>query len=444
MAYWYPSALLVYSPEQMTATKPVAQIARQDCWPLIPDRIEDLGIQRSIVADLMLRYMWLHGAGTLGTLHDSLKLSFPLLETLFHQFRQQQLLEVKGMTGNDYSFSLTASGRAMAASRNEVCQYVGPAPVSIQQYQKVVKAQAAKVRLSRESLRRAFDDLVMPDGLLDQLGPSLIGHQSLFLYGGTGNGKTSIAERILRVYHDAIVVPYAVEVDGHIVTLFDPVVAKQLPLQDEMLDPRWAVCERPCITVGGELSAVMLELRLDEATNVFISPCQMKANNGILIIDDFGRQMLAPRDLLNRWIVPLDRRVDYLTLSSGMKFQVPFELMVVFSTNLDPHDLADEAFLRRIQTKVMVENVSAAVFDEIFRRVMQSQQVPTEPGCAEFLRERCEEYAANVLRACYPMDIYRLVKAISEYEGRPVRMTKANIDRAVALYFAQTKPKTQD
>ena len=204
------------------------------------------------------------------------------------------------------------------------------------------------------------------------MGPSLIGHQSLFLYGGTGNGKTSIAERILRIYHDAVVVPYAVEVDGHIITLFDPVVHRQLPFHDDLLDPRWAVCKRPCITVGGELSAAMLELRLDESTRVFISPCQMKANNGILIIDDFGRQMLSPRDLLNRWIVPLDRRVDYLTLSSGMKFQVPFELMVVFSTNLDPHDLADEAFLRRIQTKVLVENVSAEVFDEIFRRVMQS------------------------------------------------------------------------
>ncbi len=389
----------------------------------------------------MLRYLWLHGSGTLARLNETLKLSFPVLETIFHQFRNQQLLEVKGMTGNDYSFSLTAGGRAQASGRNEVCQYVGPAPVSIQQYQKVVKAQAAHVRLSRESLRQAFDDLVLPDGLLDQLGPSLIGHQSLFLYGGTGNGKTSIAERILRIYHDSVVVPYAVEVDGHIIALFDPVVHKQIPFHDDLLDPRWAVCERPCITVGGELSAAMLELRIDETTHVFISPCQMKANNGILIIDDFGRQMLAPRDLLNRWIVPLDRRVDYLTLASGMKFQVPFESMVVFSTNLDPHDLADEAFLRRIQTKVLVKDVSAEVFDEIFRRVMQTQQVPTEPGCAEYLRERCEEYAANVLRACYPMDIYRLVKAISEYEGRPVRMTHVNIDRAVALYFAKTQAK---
>ena len=207
----------------MTAAH-AAPTLRQDCWPIVPDRLEDLGVPRSVVADLVLRYLWLHGSGTLARLNETLKLSFPLLETLFHQFRNQQLLEVKGMTGNDYSFSLTAGGRAQASGRNEVCQYVGPAPVSIQQYQKVVKAQAAHVRLSRESLRQAFDDLVLPDGLLDQLGPALIGHQSLFLYGGTGNGKTSIAERILRIYHDSIVVPYAVEVDGHIISLFDPVV----------------------------------------------------------------------------------------------------------------------------------------------------------------------------------------------------------------------------
>jgi predicted ATPase with chaperone activity len=426
----------------MTATQPTPKIVRQECWPTIPDRVEDLGIPRSLVNDLVLRYLWLHGSGTLSALNETLKLSFPVLETIFHQFRQQQLLEVKGMVGNDYSFSLATAGRNLAASRNEVCQYVGPTPVSIQQYHKIVKQQAAQVRLSRESLRRAFDDLVLPDGLLDQLGPSLIGHQSLFLYGGTGNGKTSIAERILRIYHDAVIIPYTVEVDGHIITMFDPVVHKQLPFHDELMDPRWAVCERPCITVGGELSASMLELRLDEATRVFISPAQMKANNGILVIDDFGRQMIQPRELLNRWIVPLDRRIDYLTLASGMKFQVPFELMVVFSTNLDPHDLADEAFLRRIQTKVLVDDISPEIFEKIFQRVVTNLQVPTEPGCGEYLRVRCEEYVSKVLRACYPMDIYRLVKAISEYEGRPVRMTKANIDRAVGLYFAKSPGTT--
>ena len=418
----------------------VAALEGQSARPTIPDRLEDLGIPRALVSDLILRFLWLHGAGTLGALNEKLKLSFPVLESMFHQFRQQHLLEVKGMVGNDYSFSLTASGRAQATARNEVCQYVGPAPVSIQQYHQVVKAQIAHVRLSRESLRQAFSDLVLPDNILDALGPSLIGHQSLFLYGGTGNGKTSIAERILRIYHDTVVVPYAVEVDGHIITLFDPVVHRTVPNTDELLDPRWVVCERPCITVGGELSAPMLELRLDEATRCFVSPCQMKANNGILIIDDFGRQVLSPRELLNRWIVPLDRRVDYLTLASGMKFQVPFELMVVFSTNINPYELADEAFLRRIQTKVLVENVNADVFDQIFQRVAHTNQVPYEPGCSEYLRERCTAAGAQFLRACYPMDIYKLVRAISEYEGRPVRLTRANIDRAVGLYFAKAGP----
>jgi len=427
-----------------TAATAPPQVVRPEAWPIVPDRVDDLGVPRAVVTDLILRYLWLHGTGTLASLHESLKLSFPVLETLFHQFRQQQLLEVKGMLGNDYSFSLTPAGRTLASGRNDVCQYVGPAPVSIQQYQKVVKAQAAQVRLSRESLRRAFDDLVLPDGLLDQLGPSLIAHQSLFLYGGTGNGKTCIAERILRIYHDVVVVPYAVEVDGHIISLFDPVVHKRAEYTDDLLDPRWAVCERPCITVGGELSAAMLELRLDEATRVFISPCQMKANNGILIIDDFGRQMLAPRDLLNRWIVPLDRRVDYLTLASGMKFQVPFELMVVFSTNLDPQDLADESFLRRIQTKILVEEVSNDIFQGIFQRVVQTTQVPTEPGCAEYLLDRCLALGPGLLRACYPLDVYRLIKAISEYEGRPVRMTKPNIDRAVAMYFAKAKVSAKE
>ena len=420
-----------------TASEAPTQTMRRETRPRIPDRMENLGIKPALVSDLVLRYMWLHGSANLMALHETLKLSLVLLETLFHQFRQQQLLEVKGMMGNDYTFTLTNSGRAMATSRNEVCQYVGPAPVALQQYHDVVKSQSAQVRLSRTSLRQVFHDLVLPDSLLDQLGPSLIGNQSLFLYGGTGNGKTSIAERILRIHHDTVVVPYAVEVDGHIITVYDPVVHREVACEDELLDPRWVVCERPCITVGGELSAAMLELRLDQSTRVFISPCQMKANNGILIIDDFGRQMLSPRDLLNRWIVPLDRKVDYLTLASGMKFKVPFEMMVVFSTNLDPNSLADEAFLRRIQSKVLVEAVSPEIFDMIFQRVMQTNQVPFETTAAEHLRECCLQAGVQCLRACYPMDIYKLVKAISEYEGRPIRMTRLNIERAVGLYFAR-------
>jgi predicted ATPase with chaperone activity len=406
-------------------------------WPTIPDRVEDLGIPRAVVADLVLRYLWLHGSASLEVLHGVLKLSYQILEALFHQFRQQQLLEVKGMLGNDYSFSLTSAGRALASTRTEVCQYIGPAPVSIQDYQAMVKSQAAKLKLNRESLREAFSDLVLTDSMLDQLGPSLVAHQSLFLYGSTGNGKTSIAERILRCYHDRVLIPYAIEVDGHIVLLYDPVVHHASPHSDERNDPRWVECERPCLTVGGELSAAMLELRLDESTRVFIAPAQLKANNGILIIDDFGRQMLSPRELLNRWIVPLDRKVDYLTLSSGMKFQVPFELMVVFSTNLDPNELADEAFLRRIQNKIQVETITPEIFDRICYRIIESKKVPYEPGYVECVRELCTRFGSGLLRACYPADIYKTIAAISEYDGRPVYLTKAHAIRAVDLYFAK-------
>jgi hypothetical protein len=421
----------------MAVALPSTTLPRADWRPTIPDRFDQLGVPKSLISDLVLRFLWLHGAGSLASLHDGLKLSFPVLETLFHQFRQQQLLDVKGMNGNDYVFTLTSAGRTLASARNEICAYSGPAPVSIQQYTEVVRAQSAHPRLSRESLRQAFHDLVLPDALLDQLGPSLIGHQSLFLYGGTGNGKTSIAERILRIYKDKVLVPYAVEVDGHIITLYDPVVHRAIESDDELHDPRWVLCERPCIVVGGELSAAMLELRLDEATRVFISPCQMKANNGILLIDDFGRQRLAPQELLNRWIVPLDRRVDYLTLTSGMKFQAPFEMMVVFSTNLNPKDLADEAFLRRIQTKVLVGDITPDVFDQIFRQVLDTNKIPCDANSADYLREACFRAGATTLRACYPNDIYKLIRAISEYDGRSVRITKANIDHAVSLYFAK-------
>jgi predicted ATPase with chaperone activity len=213
---------------------------------------------------------------------------------------------------------------------------------------------------------------VVPDRMLDQLGPALISQNSIFLYGPSGNGKTSIAERMLRVYQDAVLIPYAVEVDNQIISLYDPVVHHRIDVERPRHRSPLGLCKRPCIVVGGELIPSMLELRLDESSGIYAAPLQMKANNGIFIIDDFGRQLMSPRDLLNRWIVPLDRRVDYLTLRYGVKFQIPFELMVVFSTNLEPSDLADEAFLRRIQNKIEVEPVSAEVFDQIFQRVVTS------------------------------------------------------------------------
>jgi predicted ATPase with chaperone activity len=243
---------------------------------------------------------------------------------------------------------------------------------------------------------------------------------------------------MLRVYRDAILIPYAVEVDNQIISLYDPVVHQRIDYEDPDMDPRWIVCKRPCIIVGGELVPSMLELRLDESCGIYAAPLQMKATNGILIIDDFGRQLMSPRDLLNRWIVPLDRRVDYLTLRYGVKFQIPFETMVVFSTNLDPSDLADEAFLRRIHNKIYVEAVDPATFDQIFERVVQAKNLQAEPDSAEYLRKVCLRQGRTELRACYPLDICNILNAIGRYEKRPAIMTKPELERAASLYFARS------
>jgi hypothetical protein len=422
----------------MTASMPpTARSLRTAFAPSIPQTFEDVGLSQSLVLDLVLRRLLLEGFGNLQHLSTRLRLSVPILNIVFQHMRQQQLVEVKGMQGNDYNFILSNAGKMLAAERFQISQYAGAAPVSLRDYDDATKSQAARVAVDRKTLKAAFSDLVVSDRLLDQLGPALISQNSIFVYGPTGNGKTSLAERMLRVYSDAILLPYAVEVDGQIISLYDPVVHQKLEMDDADIDPRWVLCRRPCIVVGGELIPSMLELRLDEASGIYAAPLQMKANNGIFIIDDFGRQLMSPRDLLNRWSVPLDRRVDYLMLRYGVKFQIPFELMVVFSTNLEPSDLADEAFLRRIHNKIFVEAVDEKSFDQIFGRVVKGVGIPTEPDSAEFLRMLCLREGRTELRACYPSDICNILISIGKYEGRAARMTKPELERAAALYFAK-------
>ena len=406
--------------------------------PTTPQTFEELGISQTLVLDLVLRRMLLEGFSNLQNLGNKLKLSMPILSQVFQHMRQQQLVEVKGMQGNDYHFSLSQAGKQLASERFQVSQYAGSAPVSLRDYHAAIKAQSAKIHVDRRTLKTAFADLVISDEMLDQLGPALISQNSVFVYGPTGNGKTSLAERMLRVYADVILMPYSVEVDGQIISLYDPVVHQKLDNDDPDVDARWVMCKRPCIVVGGELIPSMLELRLDESSGIYAAPLQMKANNGIFIIDDFGRQLMSPRDLLNRWIVPLDRRVDYLTLRYGIKFQIPFELMVVFSTNLDPSDLADEAFLRRIHNKIYVPAVDAPTFDTIFSRVTAAYRLATEPDSAAHLRGLCLREGRTELRACYPSDICDILLSIGRYENRPPRITKPELERASALYFTRS------
>lgn len=412
--------------------------APQTFRPSNPVTLQDAGLNQNLLIDLMLKLTLLEGETTLHRLSSQMKVSMTIMDQLFRYFRREQLCEVKGMVGNDYALSLSAAGRKIAQERYSINQYIGPAPVKLNDYCEAVKAQAAHHPVSRSMLSEVFFDLVLTEPVLDQIGPAIISGTTIFLYGSTGNGKTSIAERLVRIYKDYVYIPYAIEVEGQIINIYDSVVHQALETQEDDTDPRWLLCRRPCIAVGGELVPEMLELRFDDNLGFYSAPLQMKANNGLFIIDDFGRQMINPRDLLNRWIVPLDRRVDFLSLRSGVKFPIPFETLVVFSTNLDPRQLADEAFLRRIQNKIKVDAITPEIFDKILERVCEEYQIPFDPEMAQYLREKCNPDGKGVLRACYPRDMVRILQSIADYENRAPQLTKKDLDRALNLYFAKT------
>jgi len=412
-------------------------IPQQGFCPRNPITLQDAGLNQNMLVDLMLKLTLLEGATTLGRLAFQMKVSMVILDQLFKYFRREQLCEVKGMVGNDYELTLSTAGRKLAQDRYAISQYIGPAPVKLDDYCSAVKEQAAHHPVTRSMLNEVFFDLVIPDWMLDQLGPAILSGTTIFLYGPTGNGKTSIAERLVRIYKDYVYIPYAVEVEGQIINIFDSVVHQAIESQEDDVDPRWILCRRPCIAVGGELVPEMLEMRFDETLGFYSAPLQMKANNGLFIIDDFGRQMINPRDLLNRWIVPLDRRVDFLSLRTGVKFPIPFETLVVFSTNLDPRQLADEAFLRRIQNKIKVDAITPEIFDKILERVCSDYGMAFDPEIAAYLRNYCNPDGKGVLRACYPRDMVRIIQSIAEYEHRAPELTRRDMDRALNLYFAK-------
>ena len=419
------------SPDRATAAQ---RLRPPVILPPLPARLDDIDVPEHLLVDIALRNVYLRGTCTIRMLCNLMKLPLEVAEALFRRLNEQQYFEVRRTMGDDYVFALSASGRRLAAERAVTLRYSGPVPVSLKAWSEVVRAQVPNLLVTRENLREAFSDIVLADSLLDALGPALISYRSIFLYGPSGTGKTSIAERLLRVFQDTVLVPYAVEVDGQIVILADPAVHEKVAFEGVDVDPRWTICQRPFLAAGGELVASMLDLQRDESTGTYVAPLQMKANNGILLIDDFGRQLMSPRDLLNRWIVPLDRRVDFLSLGSGGKFDIPFELLVVFSTNIEPHELADDAFLRRVPNKIRIGGVDAEAFDAIFRLAAAAAGMPYEPGSAEFCRELCLRHSED-LRPGFPRDLCSAIRAIRLYEGRTPAIGRDDLERAVATYF---------
>ena len=344
------------------------------------------------------------------------------------------------MTGNIAQLSITSQGRSRAADLLAQSQYSGYAPVSLQTYVEQVRKQSVtKVAVHAADVERAFAHLVVDKETLRQFGTALNSGSSIFLYGPPGVGKTTMAEVLSHVLaEDEVWIPYAIEVDGQILTVYDPAIHKRVSKSEPGdHDLRWVLCQSPAILVGGELTAEMLDLQFNPVSKFYTAPAQLKANNGVLIIDDFGRQRLRPEELLNRWIVPLDRRIDFLSLVGGKTIEVPFEMLVVFSSNIEPEDLVDASFLRRIQTKIKLGAVTEEQFCEIFRRVAAANQVSYDPLIPKELIDFIEENLGPELRACYPRDIINQVVWAARYEDKKPYLDLASLSQAINAYFPQ-------
>lgn len=400
-----------------------------------PSSVAELAIPRSLVHDLVMRRALLDGNTSTLRLAQSLALSPTAMEEAVEDLRTLKLLEVQGLERRNYLLTLTDAGHHHAMERMKLSRYAGAAPVSLDTYSQVIEFQQPQTDVNMERIREAFSDLVVNDSLLRDLGPGFRSKGAMFLYGPPGTGKSSIAERLIKVHDDHILIPQAVEVDGQVITVFDPIVHNPAPSQPDWLDPRWVACERPCVIAGGELTGTELDLTYEANSGIYLAPLQMQANNGILVIDDFGRQQLTPEQLLNRWIVPLDRGIDYLTLSYGLKFQVPCTPKIVFSTNLAPSDLGDEAFFRRIRSKVLIPAIEDEQFDEVLRRVAAAKDVTLAEGVSEHLRWVSRNRGDGDLRPYLPGAVCDLVQSICDFERTSRLLDNTMVDRVATLYF---------
>ena len=406
--------------------------------PLIqPNTLSELGVPRNLLQDLAVKILYMHGEMSTLDLANEMRVSLGIAEEIFQYLRREQLCEVTGMIGNVHRVVINSQGRSRALQLLEVSQYTGPAPVSLEIYVSQVREQSIQhVDLHPPEVEQGLAHLVLDRLTLAQIGPAINSGRAIFLYGPTGTGKTALAEAVAKLLSQQLVwIPYAVEVDGQIITVYDPVLHQRVPTVPPGSDQRWVQCERPTVVVGGELSIEMLDLQFNAVSKFYTAPVQMKANNGLLLVDDLGRQRLRPEELLNRWVVPLDRRIEFLTLAGGKKIEIPFELMVVFATNLNPAALADAAFLRRIQTKIKMDPVSAEQFHEIFRRVCAAQELQYDSAIVDYVIAFIKDKLNEPLRPCYPRDVVNQVCWAARYEGHPARLDHDTIRRALSAYF---------
>ncbi len=441
-------------PPQLHSTQPTAATEKAiECAasgptafiPIAPNEFSKLNLSESEVESLVLKFL-MHGQNATGRdVARQVGISFVIVEKLLYAMKNERLVVFKA-AGNlgDYVYELTEAGGNKARKYSQQCGYFGAAPVSLNDYSASVAAQSLQNFQPRiDDLRRAFADLELSEEMFLRLGRAMVSGKGLFLHGPPGNGKTSIAERVTLAYGTSIWIPKAISAWGEIIRVFDPCCHEAIPLpqgqesiDDEKIDHRWVRIRRPTIVVGGELNLDHLEITANRGTGIAEAPLQLKSNCGTLVIDDFGRQQVSPAALLNRWIVPLEKRYDFLNLNSGRKIQVPFDQFIIFSTNLEPKDLVDEAFLRRIPYKIDVCGPTEAQFRTLFLELASAMKIePCKPPL-DYLIQKYYKSTGRAMRFCHPRDLLQQVKVYYDFLGQPAKISVESLDAAATDYFA--------
>ena len=414
-----------------------------------PKSIEETELPMGFLADLTLKLVYYKSDMSSVDISETLALPFSgVMEQILEFLKREELVEITGSKGfgeRGYQWIISGKGISRAREALERDQYIGPAPVPLERYVEMVHCQAmGDLKVGPADVRQALSHLVLSGDMVNRIGPAVNSGRSLFLYGPPGNGKTVIAKSIIRMIKGDIYIPYAIDVDGQIIRVFDEMNHKPAQEQEgarsraaNRTDPRWIKIRRPEILVGGELTMRNLDLIYDPISKTYEAPLQMKANDGLFVIDDFGRQAMRPQDLLNRWIMPLESRLDYLTLATGKKIEVPFDELIIFSTNLDPRDLVDDAFLRRIRHKLLIDFPDEKIYYQILQRECAIRRMELPPEAFVYLMQTHYIAADRNLRACHPRDLLDQIDDIATYLGTKPILSKQLIDAACESYFAK-------
>jgi predicted ATPase with chaperone activity len=421
-----------------------AEEARAPFRPRPVTDFEQAGLNYAQIEGLILKYLLSIGVASGRQIAEELGLPFGPFPEFLRQLKNAQIVSyANSATANDYQYTLTDIGRARSKIYLDECTYVGTAPVPFDDYVRAITAQTITTEQpKKEDLRRAFSDLLISEEMFNMLGPAINSGRGMFLYGYPGNGKTSIAERITRCFGTNVWIPRVIDIQGQLVKLFDPANHEPIAtrrsglLREDDYDHRWIEIRRPTLIAGGELRMEDLEIRYDPITKVCEAPLQLKSNNGTFLIDDFGRQRMPPIELLNRWIVPLEKRYDFLCLPNGKKIRVPFDQLILFSTNLEPKQLVDEAFLRRIPYKINATDPTEAMYREmieIFAPKLGFEAVDRE--AVDYLIERHYHQVNRPFRCCQPRDLLLQVRNYCVYNDLPLVMKPEYFDFAAGNYF---------